>query len=160
MEISIGGRLFYVRVREEQEDLLDDDEGWASDGVLDPEDEFWDSDDESIGSFAGESEDKDAVMGDAEVENPNEALETRAIMITAPHNLEHISNFGVGPQASEFSNDKHEKVEQFSKNVEEAENSNFPRGVHASLGVASVDPTKTTKLSFPPAQMVRRPKSI
>lgn len=73
----IDGRNFYIRVR------VDEDEGWELDGVLDSQDEFWNSD-EDLGSSAVDSMDGDAIMEFEESGNLNVNLGLRDNFKNAP----------------------------------------------------------------------------
>lgn len=62
--------MYHIRIKEEDEDLVDDEIDWDSDGVLDEKDEFGNSDDE-FGEFSDEgSEGEDDIM---EIENVSDS---------------------------------------------------------------------------------------
>lgn len=79
MEISIDGISFLFSVREESEDLIDNDEGWESDGVLDSDYEPSDLEIEMTGSMVGDEEDRDVVMVEAGLADEEDDMGVRQL---------------------------------------------------------------------------------
>lgn len=79
MEISIDGKIFYIRVRK-LDDLIDDEDEWDTGGVVDSGYEVSESGDENGKFFYDDPEDRDIIMAEEE-----EGVDNCAEKLITPH---------------------------------------------------------------------------